>query len=79
MDDPLTRPERFAQLGEARHYLREIYDKGGCAFCLHRDKDFLAWGRSVCAKNNKRSFPACHQDGLAPAFEIDPTTLKRKP
>ena len=77
MDDPLTRPERFAQLGEARRYRREIFEKGGCAFCVHRDKAVLAWGRSVCAANNARSFPLCMKDGRAPAFELDQTTLKR--
>lgn len=79
MDETLTRPERFAQLGEARRYMRDIYEKGGCAFCVHRDKAMLAWGRSVCASSSTRSFPNCMEDGRAPAFELDQTTLQRTP
>ncbi|HEY9096430.1 MAG TPA: hypothetical protein VIN35_11845 [Hydrogenophaga sp.] len=79
MDDTLTRPERFAQLDEARRYRRVIFEKGGCAFCVHRDKAVLAWGRAVCASNNARSFPLCMKDGRAPAFQLDQTTLQRNP
>lgn len=79
MEDALTRPERFAQRSEARRYMREIFDRGGCAFCQHRDKAVLGWGRSVCRANPARSFPLCIKDGAAPAFELDRDTLTRKP
>lgn len=75
--DELTRPERFAQLGEARRYRREIFEKGGCAFCKHRDHGVLLWGRSVCQANPTRAFPLCMKDGAKPAFDLDPTTLQR--
>ena len=75
----LTRPERSAQLAQALRYRREIFERGGCPFCIHRDAAVMGWGRAVCKSNHARAFPLCMKDGAAPAFDLDPTTLERKP
>ena len=72
----LTRPENCAELAERRKIKRLLVERGGCFACIHRDKDVLAWGRSVCKVNAKRSFPLCLSDGRAPAFEMDEDQVK---
>ncbi len=72
----LTRPENCAELRDRRKVLRLLTERGGCAFCQHRDPSVLAWGRSVCKANNARSFPLCMKDGRAPAFEMDENQVK---
>lgn len=79
MPDDLTRPERSAQFAEARRHLRHVIERGGCPFCIHRDPTVIGWGRAVCQAAPKRAFPLCLKDGATPAFEVDETTLQRKP
>lgn len=72
----LTRPENFGELAQRRRIKALLTERGGCWACLHRDPDVLAWGRSVCKANNRRSFPLCMKDGKAPAFEMDEAQVK---
>lgn len=74
----LTRPENSAELAERRRILRRLTEKGGCWACLNRDREVLAWGRSVCKGNPKRSFPMCLKDGQAPAFEMDEAQIRER-
>lgn len=66
-----TRPENFTELAERRHIKRLLVERGGCWACLNRDREVMAWGRSVCKDNPKRSFPLCTKDGRKPQFEMD--------
>jgi hypothetical protein len=74
----LTRPENYGELQQRRRIAAKIAQAGGCAMCLNRDKDVLAWGRSVCKANNARAYPLCLKDGKAPGFELDEQQLKAK-
>lgn len=67
----LTRPENCAELAERRRIKALLVERGGCWACLNRDKEVLAWGRSVCKANPKRSFPLCAKDGKQPQFDMD--------
>ena len=75
MIDGLTRPENCGELSQRRKVLSLLMRCGGCAMCLHRNRDVLAWGRSVCKVNPARAFPLCAKDGRQPAFELDESTL----
>lgn len=70
----LTRPENAAELRERRRLLRLIEDKGGCVLCQNRDREVIAWGRSVCRQAG-RKWPGCAQDGREPRFVLDEVQL----
>jgi hypothetical protein len=72
----LTRPENCAELRDRRRIKALLVERGGCWACIHRDTAVLAWGRSVCKANNRRSFPLCLKDGQEPAFEMDEAQVK---
>lgn len=74
--DELTTPEDSAERLARRRVLATITDKGGCSYCVHRDRDVMAWGRSVCSADQARAFPACTTDGRAPGFALDAERLK---
>ncbi len=71
----LSRPENCAELAQRRRIKALLIERGGCAFCQHRDPSVLAWGRSVCTKTG-RAFPLCLHDKAKPAFELDEQQLK---
>lgn len=75
MED-LTRPERAAQIRQAKRYKAAIEKRGTCCACKHRARDFSAWGRSVCRLDHGRQYPTCQRDGREPKFELDDTTLE---
>jgi len=75
-EDDFTRPERAAQVCQAKRYRRQIMAGGGCGFCHNRDKEFTYFGKSVCSSNRYRSFPLCMKDKQAPEFELDQSTLR---
>lgn len=72
----LTRPENGAELRERRRIAAKIAQAGGCSMCLNRDPKVLAWGRSVCKANEKRSYPLCLKDRQQPQFQLDEKQLK---
>lgn len=76
--DNLTNPEDSAERLARRRVLVQIKSCGGCAMCIHRDNDVLAWGRSVCSANASRIFPACTSDGAHPQFTLDESKLKER-
>lgn len=57
--DDHTRPERFVEVHRAKDVRARIQRAGGCAFCLHRDREVDAWGRSICGLSPQRRFPGC--------------------
>lgn len=71
----LTRPENCAELAERRRILRLLNGRGGCAFCQHRNRTALVWGRAVCGTRD-RGWPNCTTDGKAPAFLLDELQLR---
>lgn len=77
-EDDLTRPERAAQIRQAKRYKRAIEKRGLCSACTHREVETV-WGVKVwrCAgKKLPRTFPDCQNDGRQPKFEFDPTILE---
>lgn len=74
-EDDFTRPERAAQICQAKRYRLQIIKDGGCSFCMHRDREVLLWGRSICGTGKARSFPACIHDGKKPEFTLDESQL----
>jgi hypothetical protein len=74
--EDLTTPEDSAERLARRRVLQTITDKGGCAYCVHRDRDVLAWGRSICSADQARSFPRCTTDARSPVFELDQKRLQ---
>lgn len=46
-----------------------------CAHCVNRDREVMAWGRSVCRADG-RDFPKCALDGREPKFILDEVTLR---
>lgn len=77
-EDDLTRPERAAQIRQAKRYKRAIEKRGLCSACIHREKAVVCevtfWR---CAdKKDSRQFPQCQNDGRQPKFEFDPAILE---
>jgi hypothetical protein len=73
----LSRPEDSAERIARRRILEQIKKGGGCAFCMNRDPDSLAWGRFNC-KAPRRTFPSCMIDELLPEFVLDEAKLKER-
>lgn len=71
----LTRPERAAQIRQAKRYRSAIKRRGLCSACVHRNKETTYWGRSICSIGENRQHPQCEQDGRAKRFEFDATVL----
>ena len=74
--DTLTRPERAAQIREAKRYRRAIEKRGLCTACRHRDREQTFWGRNVCRIGQQRQHPQCERDGKGVRFEFDETVLE---
>ena len=73
-DGALTRPERAAQIRQAKRYRAAIEKRGLCCACKHRDPETY-FGVSVCGVGQDRQHPKCERDGKAPRFEFDDTVL----
>lgn len=76
--DDFTRPERAAQIREAKRYKLAIERRGLCSACVHRKVD-VYWGMkrwSCNGKSDLRQAPGCETDGRLPKFEFDPAVLK---
>lgn len=76
--DGLTNPEDSAERQARRRVLAALKSCGGCAMCIHRDPNVMAWGRSVCSADASRTFPACTTDNAAPTFALDEKKLKER-
>lgn len=73
--DEFTRPERAAQIRQAKRYKRAIEKRGVCCACIHRNREEKFWGRNVCRLGQQRQWPACDRDGREPRFTFDPDVL----
>ena len=73
--DDLTRPERAAQIRQAKRYRALIDRVGLCRACKHRDRHRTFWGRSMCRIGDHRQHPACERDGQVLRFEFDDSVL----
>lgn len=73
--DTLTRPERAAQIRQARRYAAAIARRGTCFACRNRSAVKL-WGQTVCRVGEARVYPACQRDGLGVGFEFDDKVLE---
>lgn len=71
-DEPLTRPERAAEIGLARRKMASVLRAGGCGVCKHA---VHGWGKSACSVVGQ-VFPRC-VNVRAPRiqFELDETKL----
>ena len=77
-EDHLTRPERAAQVRQAKRYKAAIKKRGLCSACLHRDRDRLtAFGMNCCTLGQDRVSFHCERDGRKPTFEFDAETLEQ--
>ena len=75
--DNLTRPERAAQIRQAKRYRNAIQKRGICCACIHRDRDrTTVFGMSCCEVGQDRIHPQCEKDGKAKKFQFDDTVLK---
>jgi hypothetical protein len=72
---PLSGPEQCAERMLQKRIVAELRRCGACIRCVHRDRDVIGWGRSVCGTEG-RTFPVCVRDGGAPGFELDESTLR---
>ena len=70
-DEPLTRPERAAEIGLVRRKMAAVLRAGGCGVCVHA---VHGWERSACSVPG-RFFPRClHMAGAH--FELDNNKIK---
>ena len=74
-DGLLTRPERAAQIRQAKRYRAAIEKLGLCCACKHRDTENTYFGLNVCAIGQQRRHPQCERDGKPTRFEFDDTVL----
>lgn len=76
--DHYTRPERYAELQEARKLRKRVdalrRDKGLCVICAHREQ---TCGIYHCKGHEDRQRGACEFDKRTPKFEFDPATIER--
>jgi hypothetical protein len=75
--DDLTRPERAAQIRQAKRYKSAIDKEGRCCACKHRDMGETFFGRRVCKIGQQRIYPQCNNDGKGLRFEFDDSVLPR--
>lgn len=71
----LTAPERAAERVRAKRIRSEVFRRGGCGCCRHRDPAVQGWGHGVCGQPG-RAFPRCLSDAMYPAFVLDRDTLE---
>lgn len=72
----MTRPERAAQIRQAKRYRAAIKREGLCTACKFRSSETF-WGRAICKVGENRQHPQCERDGKGVTFEFDDTTLER--
>ena len=75
----LTRPERAAQIRQAKRYRAAINREGICSACKFREQTFEVWhckGREE-RRHTPPSVPVCERDGKLPRFEFDDSVLER--
>jgi len=72
--DDFTRPERTAQIRQAKRYRAAIEKRGQCCACKHRS-DETYFGLNVCSIGQQRTYPQCERDGKAKRFEFDDSVL----
>lgn len=70
----MTKPETCVDRSQRKRIVAEINRRGGCACCVHRDKDREFWGLAFC-QSPSRTFPLCMKDGRKPGFELDEETI----
>lgn len=75
--EALTRPERAAQIRQAKRYRAAINRRGRCCACVHRDRENTYWGRNICSIGDNRQYPQCEQDGRGKRFTFDDTVLSQ--
>jgi hypothetical protein len=76
-EDSYTRPERAAEIRQAKRYRKAIEKQGLCCACKHRDRSETFWGRNVCRVGQQRMHPQCDRDGKGVRFEFDPDCLEQ--
>jgi hypothetical protein len=74
--DDYTRPERAAEVRQAKRYRAAIKKQGTCVACVHRNRDETFWGRAICKLGDKRQHPQCERDGKDLKFEFDASVLE---
>ena len=74
--DTLTRPERAAQIRQAKRYRAAIEKRGLCFACKHRS-DETYFGLNVCSIGQQRRHPQCERDGKGLRFTFDDTVLEQ--
>ncbi len=75
--DDFTRPERAAQMRQARRYMAAIEKRGRCFACLNRDRNNTYFGLNVCSIGQQRRHPQCERDGKGLRFTLDDTVLEQ--
>ena len=74
-DGSLTRPERAAQMRQAKRYRAAIEKRGVCSACKNRDTENTYFDLYVCKIGQQRTYPQCERDGKPTRFEFDDTVL----
>ena len=74
--DDFTRPERAAQIRQAKRYRAAIEKRGLCCACKHRS-DETYFGLNVCSIGQQRTHPQCERDGKGLRFTFDDTVLEQ--
>ncbi len=72
--DDFTRPERAAQIRQAKRYRSRIMRNGLCFACIHGETTL---GVFHCRNREDRQHGACERDGQTPKFEFAVETLKK--
>lgn len=72
-DEALTRPERAAQIRQAKRYRSAIQKRGLCSACKFRQQTL---GIYHCRNWEDRQHGNCETDKKLPYFEFDPDVLK---
>lgn len=70
----LSHPEHVADR-RAMWRVADAVKANPCAHCINRDREVMAWGRSVC-RTYGRDFPKCALDGREPKFILDEVMLR---
>lgn len=74
--DDYTRPERSAEITQARKALKRMKSArskhGNCRICVHREVTFNVYH---CRNREDRQHGMCAFDGKAPTFQFDDAVL----
>jgi hypothetical protein len=69
-EEPLTRPENYAEIMARRRDGKKVIAAGGCPYCKKRVE---GWDRTGCGVGSV--FPLCTK-GNRPKFELDEESIK---